>query len=265
MRPKFTVIVPTCRRPVEVIRAAKSVMEQTYVDWELYVVIDDVESDYRELLTMPQHDSRIKVFSNNQNLGKNYSLNFVLEKLSTEEFDGYVIYLDDDDWLEPNCLKSFAEEITANPSLKWLVNNRVIESAGKPITKSELDTNSIHYLRDNLLRRKIFGDATHCIYFPTTKHCRYSTRIKNAEEWLYFSQVATVHPHFKYINTTGTFTYGYGKDGLTAQQYAIRSLSRIGILFKEVLSFKIMNPYVYIYLCGRAGKTLLFNLGRLFN
>ncbi|MCB9819640.1 glycosyltransferase family 2 protein [Candidatus Nomurabacteria bacterium] len=265
MRPKFTIIIPTYRRPVEVMRAVKSVLEQTYVDWKLCVVIDDIESNYQELLTLPQHDNRINVTKNDRNLGKNYSLNYVLKKLAAEEFGGYIVYLDDDDWLAPNCLRNFADEIMEDPSLKWLVSNRVIESAGKPVTKSQLDSGLIHYLRDNLLRRKIFGDATHCLHFPTTKNCRYSNRIKNAEEWLYFSQVATIHPYFKYLNSTGTFTYGYGEDGLTAHQSDIRSLDRIGILFKEALAFKILNPYIYIYLCGRSVKTLLFKLRRFFN
>ena len=265
MRPKFTVIVPTYKRPTEVMRAVNSVLKQTYVDWRLYVVIDDIESDYRELLTMPQHDSRINVIRNECNLGKNYSINSVLEKLNTEEFDGYVVYLDDDDWLAPNCLRDYADEISANSSLNWLVSNRVIESGGKLITKSKLGTGFIHYLRGNLLRRKIFGDATHCIHFPSTKYCRYSTRIRNAEEWLYFAQIAVIHPHFKYLNSTGTFTYGYGEGGLTAHRADIRSLGRISTLFKETLAFKILNPYVYIYLCGRTVKTLTFKLRRFFN
>lgn len=265
MRPKFTIIIPTYKRPTEVVRAVRSVQKQTYPGWNLYVVIDDTESDYQELLAESQQDNRINIIRNDRNLGKNRSLNKVLENLSIAEFDGYVVYLDDDDWFSPDCLKQFAGEIIENPSPGWIVSNRVIEPSGKSLTKSTIEFDFIHYLRDNLVGRKITGDATHCIHFPTTKHCRYSSKIKNAEEWLYFSQVAVIHPHFKYINSTGTFTYGYEGDGLTAHQDEIRSVSRTKTLFKESVSFKILNPYLCIYLGGRIVKTLLYKLNRLFD
>lgn len=265
MRPKFAIITPTYRRPAEIIRAVKSVQDQAYVDWKLYVVIDDTNSNYQELLSIPARDSRIKVFRNEQNLGKNRSLNHILSILAEEDFSGHIVYLDDDDWLAPNCLKNFAEEIQQDSSLKWLVSNRVIESTDKSLTKSSLESGHIHYLRDNLVMRKIFGDSTHCIHFPTTKNFRYSNLIKNAEEWLYFSQVAQKHPHFKYLNSTGTFTYGYGEDGLTAHKKDIRSLERLSDLFKETLRLKILSPYVYVYLLGRLVKTLTLHSGRFLN
>lgn len=264
MRPKFTIVIPSHKRPHEVLHAFASVQKQTYTDWKLYVVIDDTESDYTELMNESQKDNRVTVLRNESNLGKNRSINKILENLSSINFDGYVIYLDDDDWLARNCLTDFAKEISENLSLRWIVSNRVIEATGESLTKSSVNDEFINYLRENLIFKRITGDSTHCIHFPTTKSCRFSMEIRNGEEWVYFTQVAAIHPSFKYINSTGTYTNGYLESGLTANQTDIRSTKQIFLLIKEMSALKILTPYIYLYLTGRIGKNMFFKLNRLF-
>jgi len=94
-----TVVITTCNRPCEmVLRAVKSVQNQTYTNWELFV-IDDTPSQYIDERNQIQqmivalNDSRISYVQNQENMGACYSRNVGLSKANGE----FIAYLDDDD------------------------------------------------------------------------------------------------------------------------------------------------------------------------
>lgn len=85
--------ITTCRRaPATVERAVKSVIAQTYTDWEL-VVVDDSPNDYElreDVRKMVEgysaKDSRIHYVPHDKNYGaqraRNTALNFAADKIS---------------------------------------------------------------------------------------------------------------------------------------------------------------------------------------
>ena len=82
-----------------------SVLSQTYVDFEL-ILVNDCSKD-NSLMIMreyEQKDSRVKVFSNEQNRGVSYTRNFGVENASGE----YIAFLDSDDmWTSDKLQKQF--------------------------------------------------------------------------------------------------------------------------------------------------------------
>ena len=119
--PQFAIITTTYKRPDLVLRSVASVEAQNNTNWDLYVVIDDTESSYENLFELSEYKPKIHCLQNKSNMGKNASANRVLDLLSEKFFTGYIIFLDDDDWLDQNCLSSFADTIRQNPNQSWLV------------------------------------------------------------------------------------------------------------------------------------------------
>ena len=252
MTPQFTVILPTYNRPQLAKESLLSVQNQTFTNWQLVIVIDDIEADYTALEEVAKEDTRIVVLKNKTNLGKNTSVNNAFAHLREHNFSGYVVFLDDDDTLAPDCLLTFAKEIELTNSL-WLVSQRANQSDKKSLTRNRTSSNRIDYLQDMLILRKFSGETTHCIDFKSTKNCQFPSLIKNAEEWIYFAQVAAITPSFHYIEKAGTYTGGYLADGLSnkkrdfAEKWTVYKK-----LWQEVKLRHLNSFFVYLYLMMRS-------------
>lgn len=93
-----SIVMPAYNAERYIERAVRSVMQQTYIDWEL-LIIDDQSTDgtYNIVERLSKEDLRIKLFRNERNMGVAITRNRGLD-LSTGE---YVALLDSDDvWLE---------------------------------------------------------------------------------------------------------------------------------------------------------------------
>jgi glycosyltransferase involved in cell wall biosynthesis len=89
----------------------KSVLEQTYLNWEI-ILVDDGSTDQFETVIGPYSmDSRIKVFRLGQNRGCAYAKYLCAQKATGD----LLAFLDVDDMLEPNALKIMVEAHIQNP------------------------------------------------------------------------------------------------------------------------------------------------------
>jgi len=97
--PTVSVIIPTFKRPTELLRAVKSVLEQDYKDFEILVVDDNLpESEYRiqTKSALKGIDPRIIHLENDTPMGGAGARNVGIESAR----GAYVAFLDDDDqWL----------------------------------------------------------------------------------------------------------------------------------------------------------------------
>jgi GT2 family glycosyltransferase len=81
--------------------AVRSVLAQTYPAWEL-IIVDDASMDATaSLLEEFMSDPRIRYIRNQTNLGKAHSLNRGLQEAQGR----WIMELDADDWLTPECLE----------------------------------------------------------------------------------------------------------------------------------------------------------------
>jgi glycosyltransferase involved in cell wall biosynthesis len=93
--PKVTVIIPTFNRALLVIRAIKSVLDQTYQDFEV-VVVDDGSSDQTQKVLRDLKDDRIRYFRHEKNRGLCAALNTGIRAAK----GSYIAFQDSDDiWL----------------------------------------------------------------------------------------------------------------------------------------------------------------------
>ena len=108
--------ITTCKRKPEMVeRAVKSVIAQTYRDWNL-VVVDDSPSDYefrddvRKMIEgYAAQDSRIRYVPHDQNYGAQRARNTALKIANNTDGLGghyeFIAYLDDDDTWKPEKLE----------------------------------------------------------------------------------------------------------------------------------------------------------------
>lgn len=253
---KFSIVTPTYKRSDMLIRAVKSVLDQTYADWELIIVNDSPDDTSYTDFEKNISDPRIIYLKNEQNAGVNYSRNRALDSISKDS--NWVIFLDDDDYLAPDALETFSKLVDMHPCNKWFVTNRAYAN-GNPLTNFPKSDTEYSYAWDYLILRRCKGDATHCIETSLVKDVGFSKLIKQAEEWLFFYQVGLKSKMF-YHDHNGTLTDGYNESaGLNFRKRSRESqLKTFFTLVREGYDLRLLyHPTFLIYLFMRIMRLFL--------
>jgi hypothetical protein len=116
MSGKITTIIPTFRRPKSLLKAIRSVLAQTYPDFEIHIY-DNASGDSTADLVRSLQDPRIRYFCHPRNIGAVQNFQFGLSRVQTPFFS----FLSDDDYLLPSfyetALQGFEKHPTAGLSL----------------------------------------------------------------------------------------------------------------------------------------------------
>ena len=93
----ISVLLPVFNAEKDINVAIQSILNQSYKDLEL-LIIDDGSTDnsYQICMNISEHDNRVKVFRNHNNLGLTKSLNLLINESSGK----YLARQDADDWSE---------------------------------------------------------------------------------------------------------------------------------------------------------------------
>lgn len=243
---KFSIITPTYKRPAELMRAVQSVKGQSLPDWEM-IIVNDNPGDGAVAAVAALGDTRIHVLENTANQGVNFSRNRGLDTVSSQS--NWVIFLDDDDTLAPNALADVSSIIKAGPS-PWIVTARGTDSDTP--TTTGVGKKMYSYIWDYLILRRFKGDATHCIstdLINNSNHkLRFPTRIKQAEEWLFYSELGA-NTRFYYEPIVTTLTPGYGATGLNFRTRTLsEQLRLIPTIIREARGRGLyLSPAFWIY------------------
>lgn len=106
-----SIITPLYNREDTFFEFLRSVLNQTYSNWEL-IIVDDCSTDnsYKLALQSSFQDNRIKVFRNKNNQGAALTRNFAITQAEGE----YIAFLDSDDLWEPLKLEKQVEFMEVN-------------------------------------------------------------------------------------------------------------------------------------------------------
>jgi len=110
---KFSVCIPTYNRAPFLKEAIESVLSQTYSDFQL-VIYDDGSTDETEEVVRSFKDERILYYRASENRGRPYARNSCID-LSENE---WIVWLDDDDKMEPELLSRYALAINKYSQVK---------------------------------------------------------------------------------------------------------------------------------------------------
>ena len=255
---KFSIITPTYKRPELLKRAVDSLLLQTYKNWEMIIINDSPYDENYSLFTSSLNDPRIRYVVNDMNKGVNFSRNKALDILSADS--AWVIFLDDDDYLAPDTLATFAEEIITHPHSRWFVSNRAYKN-GTSVTKFPYDATTYSYAWSYLILKRCKGDATHCIQTKliTHSHIRFSKYTKQGEEWFFFYQLGILTKLY-YRDHNSTITDGYDTaHGLNfrkrARQERFETVTKL--LYEGAQRKILQHPTFLLYILIRYVRLLI--------
>ncbi len=194
--PLFAIIMPTYNRPQHLIKAIHSVIQQTYQNWELYVIGDKcpvLNQIMEDMRVSGKYDKRIRFWNFNDNNGPGGAVcrNYALYLAQTE----WIAYLDDDNEWFPNHLQTSVDLIDKNPDVQYLFSSFKIDGNDQQIHNVEvpvwggLDTSAVIHKRDLIFKYGLWKNREDGGY---AHDWEYFSRFKS-EKWL-----ATLKPTLNY-------------------------------------------------------------------
>lgn len=137
---KFSIIVPNYNNGEWINRTIESVVNQTYDNWEMYI-IDDMSTDNSIEIIKKYKDKRITLIQNEIKLYNGGSRNIGILKAKKSNPDGYLLFIDSDDWLaNDDVLKTIntfsQDEDLITLDYQYYMNNQ-IKQAGKHSYKNK--------------------------------------------------------------------------------------------------------------------------------
>lgn len=111
--PTITTIIPTYRRPELLGRALRSVLRQTYPDFQV-CIYDNASGDEtaQVVAEVSQGDPRVKYYCHPTNIGAEANFIYGMERIDTPYFS----FLSDDDLLLPTFFESTIQALTSHPT-----------------------------------------------------------------------------------------------------------------------------------------------------
>jgi glycosyltransferase involved in cell wall biosynthesis len=132
-RPRVSVGIPAYNGETFIGAAVESVLAQTFVNFELYI-IDDASTDRTLDRVRRFSDPRLRIIRNETNIGQEGNFNRVLREARGE----FVKLLPQDDVLHPDCLQKQVE-VFDNPANSSVVltccSRNIIDANGRILTK----------------------------------------------------------------------------------------------------------------------------------
>lgn len=104
--PYFSVILPTYNREEFIAQAIESVLQQTFKNWELFVVNDNSTDETHKVISKYSSEY-IHLFNLEKNTGVSHARNHALRIVCGR----YVTFLDDDDLYAPSFLQTLHDQI----------------------------------------------------------------------------------------------------------------------------------------------------------
>lgn len=180
--PKVSVIIPTFNRSDLLKRSVKSVLNQTFQEFEL-IIVDDASADDTTNIVREIEDSRINYIKNEKNLGKPLTLNRGIRLAKGE----YVGLLDDDDeWLPEKLEKQIKkfDNTSRNVGVVYCGFSYVLKiENNKNISKILIPELNGHLYTD-LLKSNFIGGSTPLIKKECFQKSGYFDRLlQSGQDW----------------------------------------------------------------------------------
>lgn len=164
--PKVSVVIPVFNRPEPVRRAIRSVLNQTYPDFEV-IVVDDASTDTTPAVVASFTDPRVSLIRHDRNRGGSAARNTGIRAASAP----YIGFLDsDDEWMPHNLERQLAvfEEGPDRVGLVYAGAERVYEDGvvsrdlprrERDLTRTLLLENVIGETSVGMVRRRVFDET----------------------------------------------------------------------------------------------------------
>lgn len=129
LQPLISIVVPLYNKATSINNTVNSVLSQIYKNFELVIINDGSTDDSLKIVSSIQ-DSRIRII-NKQNEGVSRTRNRGIKEAKGE----YILFLDADDYIYPDCLQRLLDLKTKYPDAKVYTGNFEIYFNEKSVQK----------------------------------------------------------------------------------------------------------------------------------
>lgn len=178
----ISIVVPVYKVEKHIGACIDSVVKQTREDWELVLVVDDSADGSIDICkTYADKDARIRVIPH-ENKGVSGTRNIGIKNAQGE----YIMFLDGDDWLEPDTLESMLAELKKQGAdacycRKYFKNNDVTETAIPQVRAISSEQAVLWHLRGGFVSSSCFA----LVGFDKVKDVFFDESIHTLEDWEY--------------------------------------------------------------------------------
>jgi glycosyltransferase involved in cell wall biosynthesis len=210
MQPFFSVIIPTYNRAAFIEKAVRSVLEQSFADFEV-IVTDDASTDHTAEIIRAIEDPRIVYFRNPQNSERCITRNRAIALARGR----YICFLDSDDYHLPDHLEKLYTEISAKnfPVALFFTNawNEDAVNGRSPRHCPDFEAyNPFHYIVSYT-----FNPQRACVHRDVFREFLFDPGIEVCEDVDLFARIKTRYDFFQvkerttvYLFHSGSFTGG---------------------------------------------------------
>lgn len=155
-QPFFSVVMPAYNAEMYICEAIESVLNQSFLNWELVITNDGSSDHTEELVSKYLDDNRIKVFTTEQSgsakIARDYAILHSIGK--------YIVFLDSDDYLDKTYLETIFN--IANQSQPCVILSKMCFFSTKGIVENIIP-------EDSLVNKKISGYQALKLTLPSWK------------------------------------------------------------------------------------------------
>lgn len=139
--PLVSIMMPAYNAEDTILRAIKSLQNQTYQNWEC-IIVDDGSKDRTADIVQSFQDDRLKLIRLNKNQGRPYARQIALDNCQGE----YLAMLDADDWYYSNKLTKQVQAFIRHPEL-------AVVSCGMAVTNKFSEITGVRSIGTNEVKK----------------------------------------------------------------------------------------------------------------
>jgi glycosyltransferase involved in cell wall biosynthesis len=201
-QPQVTVCIPVFNGERFIERTIKSVLDQTFTDFEL-LIIDDASSDKTHEIINSFSDTRIKFLKSTHNLGLVSNWNRCLDNAQGE----YIQFLHHDDYLPTNCLEKKVNAFNKDKDIclvfnaTYIVNDQdIILMKRRPFKIDKLFDGEV-IAHKSFVQKNVFGEPSNVMFKreSSKKVGYFDERLCYAVDWDYWFKLSLLGKVY-YIN-----------------------------------------------------------------
>jgi glycosyltransferase involved in cell wall biosynthesis len=185
--PLFSVVVPVFNRPEKAARAVRSILNQSFADYEIIVVDDGSENEIGVALSDLRADPRVKVLRHDMNAGGAAARNTGIAAARGH----FIAFLDSDDQWLPNKLR---DNLRAIEPLRgdWLLFNqlRVVTPLGDSTSTQGDGLLSCGVAEFLFVRRGQIQTSAVVVPSDLAKRVRFDPSLRRLQDWDFYLRVA---------------------------------------------------------------------------
>lgn len=247
---KFSIIVPLYNTEKYIGECIDSIINQDYDNWELIIVNDGSKDNGRDIvLNYSNNDSRIKLIDQS-NSGVSVARNNGLKNAVGD----FIIFLDSDDWLEPNSLSLISKY---DSDFIILGFNKCYVDRVDSIVDNNVEINNRSDVIDNIyLNEKIQGFLCTKVFKKSIindHNMKFDEKIRICEDLIFVDEYVKYCNSFNYIDVA-LYNYRMRKSSASFSAVKNKDTSSLDaymyLIDKNKDDLNIINALNYSFLCN---------------